>query len=118
YGSLIMIGPRTYELARGHIEARELDRVKVAGKEEAVTVYELLARAGELPAAKRATVERYHQALALYRETRFEEAARVLEEALAADPEDGPGRALLARCRRYALNPPPLPFDGVVSLEK
>ncbi|PTL83624.1 adenylate/guanylate cyclase domain-containing protein [Vitiosangium sp. GDMCC 1.1324] len=118
YGSVIMIGPRTYEMAREHIEARELDRVKVAGKEEAVTVYELLARAGELPAAKRATVERYHQALALYRGARFEEAAGVLEQALAADAEDGPSRALLARCRRYALNPPPLPFDGVVSLEK
>ncbi|MFL5355380.1 CHASE2 domain-containing protein [Archangium sp.] len=118
YGSVIMIGPRTYELAREHIEARELDRVKVAGKEEAVTVYELLARAGELPAGRRATVERYHQALALYRETRFEEAARVLEGALAADAEDGPSQALLARCRRYALNPPALPFDGVASLEK
>ncbi len=118
YDTTIMIGPRTYAMAREHIEARELDRVRVAGKEEVVTVYELLARAGELPAAKRATVERYHRALALYREARFEEAARVLKEALAADPEEGPSRALLARCERYALNPPALPFDGVVSLEK
>ena len=118
YDTVIMIGPLTYELAREHIEVRELDRVRVAGKQEAVTVYELLARAGELPAAKRATVERYHRALALYREARFEEARRVLEEALVADPEDGPSRALLARCERYTLNPPTLPFDGVVSLEK
>ncbi len=118
YDTVIMIGPHTHALAREHIEVRELDRVRVAGKAEAVTVYELLARAGELPAAKRATVERYHRALALYREARFEEAARALEEALTADPEDGPCRALLARCQRYALNPPPLPFDGVVSLEK
>jgi adenylate cyclase len=118
YDTVIMIGPLTYELAREHIEVRELDRVRVAGKHEAVTVYELLARAGELPAAKRATVERYHRALALYREARFEEATRVLEEALVSDPEDGPSRALLARCERYALNPPALPFDGVVSLEK
>lgn len=118
YDTVIMIGPLTYALAREHIEVRELDRVRVAGKHEAVTVYELLCRAGELPAAKRATVERYHRALALYRESRFEEARRVLEEALAADPEDGPSRALLARCERYALNPPALPFDGVVSLEK
>ncbi len=118
YDTVIMIGPRTYELARGHIEARELDRVRVAGKAEAVTVYELLARAGELPEAKRATVERYQRALALYREARFAEAGLVLKEALAADPEDGPSRALLARCERYALTPPSLPFDGVVSLEK
>ena len=118
YDTVIMIGPRTYEKARGHIEVRELDRIRVAGKAEVVTVYELLARAGELSAGKRATVERYHRALALYREARFDEASRVLEEALAADAEDGPSRTLLARCQRYALNPPPLPFDGVVSLEK
>ncbi|OJT25995.1 adenylate/guanylate cyclase domain-containing protein [Archangium sp. Cb G35] len=118
YDTTIMIGPLTYAMAREHIEARELDRVRVAGKQEAVTVYELLARAGALPAAKRATVERYHQSLALYREARFEEAIHLLKEALAADPEDGPSRALLARCERYALNPPSLPFDGVVSLEK
>jgi adenylate cyclase len=117
YDTLIMIGPLTYQKAREHIEARELDRVRVAGKAEAVTVYELLARAGELPALKRATVERYHRALGLYREARFEAAATLLEEALATDPADGPSRALLARCRRYALNPP-ADFDGVVSLEK
>ncbi|HEX8435031.1 adenylate/guanylate cyclase domain-containing protein, partial [Archangium sp.] len=118
YDTVIMIGPHTHALARERIEVRELDRVRVAGKAEAVTVYELLARAGELPEAKRATVERYHRALALYREARFEEAAQGLREALTVDPEDGPSRALLARCERYALNPPPLPFDGVVSLEK
>jgi adenylate cyclase len=118
YGTIIMIGPHTREKAREHIEVRELDRVRVAGKVEAVTVYELLARAGELSAHKRATVERYHQALALYRASRFAEATRPLEEALAADPEDGPSRALLARCQRYALNPPEPPFDGVASLEK
>jgi adenylate cyclase len=92
--------------------------VRVAGKAQAVTVYELLARAGELSAHKRATVDRYHEALRLYRESHFAEAARLLEEALAADPEDGPSRALLARCQRYALNPPVPPFDGVASLEK
>jgi adenylate cyclase len=118
YGTVIMIGPHTREKAKEHIEVRELDRVRVAGKAEAVTVYELLARAGELSAHKRATVERYHQALAFYRESRFAEAARLLEEALSADPEDGPSRALLARCQRYALNPPEPPFDGVASLEK
>jgi len=118
YGTVIMIGPQTREKAREHIEVRELDRVRVAGKGEAVTIYELLARAGELSAHKRATVERYHEALRLYRESRFAEAARLLEDALGADPEDGPSRALLARCQRYALNPPAPPFDGVASLEK
>jgi adenylate cyclase len=118
YGSLIMIGPMTYQLAREHIEVRELDWVRVAGKTVAVTVYELLALMGELPAAKRATVERYGEALALYRQSRFTEAAAVLEAQLAKDSEDGPLAALLARCRKYEQTPPSLPFDGVTNLDK
>ncbi len=118
YGSLIMIGPRTYELAREHIEVRELDRVRVAGKTEAVQVYELLALKGELPADKRETVDRYHEALALYRSTRFTEAAAVLEAQLTRDFDDGPMIALLERCRKYEKTPPPADWDGVTNLDK
>nr|WP_228530793.1 MULTISPECIES: adenylate/guanylate cyclase domain-containing protein [Myxococcaceae] len=120
YGSSILIGPETYAQAKEHIEARELDRVRVAGKTEAVSVYELLALRGDprVTEAKRRTLARYAEALALYRAARFEEAAQVLEAALGHDAEDSPSRALLARCRHYAAEPPPLPFDGVVSLEK
>jgi adenylate cyclase len=117
YGSLIMIGPMTYELARDHIEARELDWVRVAGKTEAVTVYELLALKGELPAEKRETVELYRQALELYRQARFSEAAALLDAQLKKDPEDGPSAALHARCRKYAAAPP-TSFDGVANLDK
>ena len=117
YGTVIMIGARTYELAREHIEVRELDRVRVAGKTEAVTVYELLALKGGVDARTRETVARYHTALALYREARFLEAAAVLEARRAEVPEDGPTQALLARCQRYAVAPPP-DFDGVANLDK
>ncbi|WP_224363597.1 CHASE2 domain-containing protein [Hyalangium versicolor] len=118
YGSLIMIGPRTYQLAQDAIEARELDQVRVAGKTEAVTVYELLALKGELPAEKRETVERYHEALGLYRKRRFAEAASLLKARLAKDPEDGPTASLLARCQKYVEMPPPSGWDGVTSLDK
>ncbi len=117
YGSVIMMGPRTYELAKDFVEARELDRVRVAGKTETVTVYELLALKGGLDARKRATVQRYHAALALYRQARFTEATSVLEALKAEDPEDGPAQALLERCHKYAKAPPP-DFDGVASLDK
>jgi adenylate cyclase len=117
YGSLIMIGPRTYELAREHIEARELDAVRVAGKHEPVRVYELLALKGELPETKQRAIERYAVALAAFRQGRFSEAAKLLEDALAIEPSDAPSGALLARCREYEIEPPP-GFDGITQLEK
>ncbi|ADO68540.1 adenylate/guanylate cyclase domain-containing protein [Stigmatella aurantiaca] len=117
YGTLIMIGPNTYARAKDAIEVRELDNVRVAGKTEAVTVYELLALKGELTATTRETVARYHEALTLYRQARFAEAAAVLEKRLAQAPEDGPTAVLLARCRNFEKSPPH-PFDGVTNLDK
>jgi len=118
YGSGIMIGPLTYELAKDHIEARELDRVRVAGKTEPVTVYELLGMRGDISRSKRELVALYHQALTLYRAARFAEAKEPLAKALALDPEDGPSKALYARCEKLLLHPPPMPFEGVANLEK
>jgi adenylate cyclase len=117
YGSLIMIGPMTYQLAKEHIEVRELDWVRVAGKTEAVTVYELLSLKGDLSEHKRQTVEAYSLALALYRQGRFSDAAAVLVDQVKYDPHDGPTEALLARCRKYEAAPPK-PFDGVANLDK
>ncbi|MBI3184381.1 MAG: CHASE2 domain-containing protein [Myxococcales bacterium] len=118
YGTLIMIGPRTFELAKDAIEARELDWVRVAGKSEAVAVYEVLSLKGQLPEAKHQLRELYSQALALYRKARFREALGVLAEAHKLDPKDGPTLALGTRCKNYLQNPPPPPFDGVISLDK
>ena len=117
YGSLIMIGPRTQELAREHIETRELDAVRVAGKHEPVRVYELLALKGELAENKQRAIERYAVALAAFRQGRFTEAGKILEDALAIDPGDPPTQALLERCREYAVEPP-AGFDGITQLEK
>jgi len=87
---------------------RELDRVRVKGRREPVTVYELMDRregdGGAAAAEERA--RRYEEALAAYRERRFGEAAERLEALLRDHPGDGPSRALLARVRELEREPP------------
>ena len=63
-----MISERTYELARDHIEARELDLIRVVGKERPVKVYELVERKGEIPGPKRELLDVYEDGLSEYRE--------------------------------------------------
>jgi adenylate cyclase len=118
YESLIMIGPRTFELAKDFIEARELDYARVAGKTEAVAVYELLALKGGLSDGKRMLVDHYARGLAAYRAALFADAIAALNQALALDPQDGPSRVLEARCRKFLEHPPRMPFDAVVDLDK
>ncbi|MBX5481867.1 MAG: adenylate/guanylate cyclase domain-containing protein [Myxococcaceae bacterium] len=117
YGTSIMIGARTRELAKDFIEVRELDRVRVAGKREAVVVYELLALKGELSETKRTVVRLYEEALAQYRARQFDEALVTLAKLEAIDPDDGPAHTLRQRCEKYRGALPP-DFDGVANLEK
>lgn len=118
YGTLIMMGQGTYEAVKDQVEARELDLIRVAGKQNASRVYELLAMRGELHHDKMKVVDLYGQALLAYRARRFTDAKAKLGAALQVDESDGPSRRLLALCAEYEVHPPPENWDGVSTLEK
>ncbi|MFT3840390.1 MAG: adenylate/guanylate cyclase domain-containing protein [Myxococcaceae bacterium] len=118
YGTLILIGPKTYDYAREHIEVREVDQVRVAGKHEATVIYELLALKGQLSETKAKLIALYAQALSLYRQRDFQGARTLLDQALLLDGEDGPTQTLYQRCTTYLTAPPAPAWDGVTSLEK
>jgi adenylate cyclase len=113
YETLILLGPRTYELAQADIEAREVDLMRVKGKKLPVAVYELLARKGELPPEKRRVVDLFAEGLALYKQRDFTAAKERFEAALKLDPADGPSHVYLVRSEEYLASAPPADWDGV-----
>ncbi len=117
YGTSILLGPRTYELAQPAIEAREVDMLRVKGKLEPVVVYELLARKGELSAEKQRVVALYQDGLAAYKQREFAVAKERCAAALALDPSDGPSKVCLHRVQEYLATPPPPDWDGVYALK-
>ena len=117
YDTLILLGPRTYELARSDVEAREVDVLRVKGKHEPVVVYELLARKGKLDPNKHQTVDAYHEGLAAYKRRDFGTAKLRFEKALAQDASDGPSKVYLQRTLAYLEVPPPPDWDGVYELK-
>ncbi len=116
YDTLILLGPRTSELAAKDIETREVDRLRVKGKQEPVVVFELLARKGGLAPERRRVIETYREGLEAYKRRDFKTAAARCEAALALDPDDGPSRVYLARANEYLMAPPPADWDGVYEL--
>ena len=116
YGTLILLGPRTYELARADIEAREVDMLRVKGKREPVGVYELLARKGNLSPERGAMVEAYMEGLAAYKRRNFTGAVRGFQEALRKDPSDGLSQVYLERTQGYIQQAPPADWDGIYEL--
>lgn len=109
YGVPILCGEDTRaEVA--DVVWREVDRVRVKGREQSVGIHEPLAPAGDASAIARAS--RWASILVAYRERRFDEA----RAALAAIPHDDPDAPLAAlfatRCATFATTPPPAGWDG------
>ena len=116
YGSTIMASEWTVEQAGETITVRELDVVRVKGKEQSVRVYEILGDGGA--AEKwRTLIERFERGLAAYRERDWEAAITAFELAMQTRPDDGPSAVYLRRCREHLQTPPPPSWEAVTTFE-
>jgi class 3 adenylate cyclase len=118
YGTRCLVSQATIAAAGPAVEAREIDRLVVAGQTRPQIVFEIMGRGGELSAEQIALRAHYSEGLAAYRARRWDEAANALKAALAAAPGDGPCRVLLARAESLRDNPPPADWDGSWRLDQ
>lgn len=115
YDTLNMVSAATLAAGRGRYRVRELDYFTVAGKDEAVKVYELLEMEDvPLPDDKEEALVHYARAMEAYRARDWQGALALFEAAVQACPDDGPSLVYVDRCREHIENPPPDDWDFVV----
>ena len=96
---------------------REIDRVRVPGRDEPVAVYELVAvREDGVDEGTAALLAGFADALALCRDRAYGAALAAFESLAERYPGDGPTAVYLERCRKNAILPPPADWDGVFQL--
>ena len=113
YQTFTMISQSTYELTKDDIDTRQLDVIRVVGKKEPISVYEVLERKNQTSSEKSGVVEKYLKALKLYEERNFADASKEFEKVLAIDPDDGPSKTYVKRCGVFLETPPEKDWDGV-----
>ena len=118
YGTRNLVSERTIAAAGAALEVREIDRVVVAGHTHSEIIFEILGRKGELTPQQFISRDKYLEGLAAYREQRWDEALRALNESLGAIPDDGPSMALLKRVESLKANPPSRDWDGAWHIDK
>ena len=119
YGAGIAVGEST-RAAAPEFAYRELDLVRVKGKNEPVAIFEPLARETELDPAARTELDRWHAALALVRGQQWDAAQAALEALLAGAGEGGAPalyRLYLERIGYYRAHPPAADWDGVTTFD-
>jgi adenylate cyclase len=122
YGTHIIVSETTYSAAKDDgFLFRELDLIRVKGKLQPVTIYELIGRATEncsygTPNEARQRIQLFRQAHELYRKRRWEDAQKSFQTILDKWPDDGPSRMYWKRCQDYLFDEPPSGWDGVFTM--
>lgn len=111
YGANILASESTIRGAGPIVVTRELDLVRVRGKQEPVRIYEILGPASQ--AAKwEGLIETFDIALKKYRDAHWDAAIRSFTAVEEYWPNDKATKLFLDRCRRLAQDPPS-DWDGV-----
>jgi len=118
FGTAIMISDTTEQLVRGRFLLRQLDRIRVIGKEQPVSVYEVLAGIDEqVPEALHEMVQSFERITEAYEARDWEKACSLAEAHVKVFKEDHVTEIYLERCRQFAASPPPVDWDGVFALK-
>lgn len=113
YGVGLVVGESTRTQAGDYFVYRELDRVRVKGKAQAITVYEPVCRREEADAALLEEIETYSEALDLFRARRWEAATTAFQVLAKAHPECHLYGLYLERLRQLEADDPGPDWDGV-----
>jgi adenylate cyclase len=112
YGAGVLVGEGTKEEAHEFVY-RELDLVRVKGKDKPVAIFEPLGLVGEVDQAVLEETKLFQQALRLYRKQEWDKAELQLYNLLKIAPKSKLYAVYAERVSYYRNNPPGENWDGV-----
>lgn len=117
YGTNIIVSESTFKAVGGKLVDcqfifRELDIIKVKGKNKPVSIFELLDFKSNENKYKGLN-NMFARARVDYRKGKFKTAIKGFEEALTLFPNDNPSKLYIKRCNEYIATAPDKNWDGV-----
>jgi len=115
YGTWVLASEETRRAAGDAFAWRRVDRVRAKGKQNALELYELLGRAGEVPAERLEFAHRHESALDQFRARDFATAGAALESLAQEFPDDRSVTRLLELIQELSTKPLPDDWDGTTN---
>ncbi len=118
YGTKILISHHTYEKIVDDLICREIDSIRVVGKDTVTTIYEVIGKKEDMSESNiKLMLEYYKEGLAYYRQGNWDNAAEAFNRTLHVVPQDKPSHVFINRCIEYSKNPPKISWDGVYEMK-
>lgn len=113
----IMASAATASAAGPETLTRELDTIVLYGRDEPLTVHQLVGRTSASSATQVRGLRLFGEGLDLYRRRYFRLADEAFRAAADALPGDGPTALYLQRCRGYRSAPPPATWSHIARMQ-
>ncbi|MDA3951421.1 MAG: response regulator [Spirochaeta sp.] len=113
YRTQVLMSDTVHRKVTAEIETREVDTVRVKGKEQATTLY------STVPAGSfdEESARNYHKALSMYRLGNWTIAIDYFRRVLERYPTDYLASMYITRCREFADDPPDENWGGAITLD-
>ncbi len=117
YGTTNIMSEFTWEFVKDDYIFRELDYIRVKGKQLPIRVFTLIGRKNEVSTAQMDIENMFIEAMKYYRKRDWKTAIHAFENILKKDPEDKPAAAFVERCHLLRKNPDLVDNDGVFTFK-
>ncbi len=117
YKTFILASEFTVQEVGDFIARREIDVLRVVGKQAPVKVYELVCPRASADAKTMDLLACFEEGLELYKKREWAKAGETFRKALALEPGDGPSQVYIDRCAQFSAAPPPDFWDGVYEMK-
>jgi adenylate cyclase len=106
YGVPIVVSESTWDAVKDKFVGRELDVVRVKGRQKPVAIYQVMGRA-ESRAEYQDPLGKYEEAVGQFRQGNWQAASDLFQEVEKWWPGDPPSRLYRERCKELLQNRPP-----------
>lgn len=118
YGCDIILSEFTYNLCRDRVWVRELDKLRVKGKEKPISIFELVGdRTHSLDPVTAEFLGMYQAGRSAYVNMNFRQAIQYFEQAKRLRTHDRAVEIHLKRAHEFLLSPPFEEWDGIYTME-
>jgi adenylate cyclase len=116
-GTRILVSEEVIHRLDGFL-SRGLGRFLLKGKEQALSIHELVCRAEESSEEEKERCAKFAEPLEAFRRRSWLEAAGNFQELARVCGGDGPSHYYVEKCEQFRKKPPEESWDGVISMEE
>ena len=116
YGTQNIISKSTYDFVKDIIVCREIDYIRVKGRDKPLKIFTVIAERSDIDKKIRELLSIHNEALEMYRRKKYGNAIKSFSKVFRIQPDDSVAQVFIERCRQLLKNPELIDEKGIFNI--